>query len=139
MSGAVWVDSAAAYLRAHRGEMARFVLVGAATFALNFVTFHVAFALFGFGYKTAASVAYAVTVTVHFLLNRFFTFNARDSGLGMHAGRYAVMLLLNYGITLAMVWCVVEVLRMSPYYGPVAAAAATELSRFFVMKYFVVG
>jgi putative flippase GtrA len=139
VSVGVRLDSTLAYVRTHRGEIARFVLVGAATFALNFVTFHVAFALFGFGYKMATSVAYAVTVTVHFLLNRFFTFNAGDSGIGMHAGRYALMLLLNYGITLAIVWFVVEVLRISPYYGPVAATAATALSSFFVMKYFVFG
>jgi putative flippase GtrA len=139
VSGSVLLDSGIAYLRAHRGEILRFALVGVATFALYFLSFHVCFAILGLGYKAAVSVAYVITVTTHFLLNRFFTFNAHASDLGAHAGRYALMLLLNYGITLGVMWFVVEVMHISPYLGTVASTLATAASSFFVMKYFVFG
>ena len=125
------------YLRQHRGQIARFVFVGVLTFVLYFLLFRILYGSAGLDYKIAITVAYAVTVMCHFLLNRFFTFNARQRSLGLHAGRYSFMLLLNYFITLCIMWTVVEIVRISPYYGAVASTAVTAASSFLVMKHFV--
>jgi len=128
-----WLD----YLREHRGQIVRFVIVGVLTFILYFSLFRFLYGSAGFDYKVAISLAYIVTVLCHFLLNRFFTFNARQRSLGLHAGRYGLMLVLNYVITLFVMWTVVEIIRISPYFGAVVSTAVTAASSFFVMKHFV--
>jgi putative flippase GtrA len=127
------------YLFRHRWQIVRFVIVGVSTFVLYFLSFHLFFGAGGFGYKTAVSMAYIITVACHFVLNRFFTFNAHRQDFGAHAGRYGLMLILNYGITLAVMWTCVEVAGISPYFGTVASTLATASSSFFVMKHFVFG
>jgi putative flippase GtrA len=128
-----WLD----YLREHRAQITRFVIVGISTFVLYFLLFRVLFGGLGLGYKGAITIAYAVTVMCHFLLNRFFTFNVEQRDLGLHAGRYILMLLLNYLITLAVMWTIVEVVGISPYFGAVVSTLVTAASSFFVMKHFV--
>lgn len=129
--------AAIGYLRAHRRQIARFALVGLSTFVLYIVLFRVLYGAMGFGYKIAISVAYFLTVCCHFILNRMFTFNVERRALGLHVGRYGLMLLLNYLITLAVVWAVVELLGMSPYLGAIASTAVSAMSSFLAMKHFV--
>jgi putative flippase GtrA len=128
-----WLD----YLSRHKRQIARFIIVGASTFLLYFLLFHVLYGSAGLGYKVAITIAYAVTVFCHFLLNRFFTFSAQHRNLGLHAGRYGLMLVLNYLTTLFVMWVVVEIIRTSPYVGAVASTIVTATSSFFVMKHFV--
>lgn len=129
--------SAIAYLVEHKWQIVRFGMVGIATFLLNLLLFRILFGFLGFDYRIAVSIAYAVTVCCHFLLNRYFTFNAEQHEFGMHVGRYGVMLAANYGITLAVMWTFVEIFRVSPYLGVIASTAATASSSFFMMKHFV--
>jgi putative flippase GtrA len=119
------------------GELCRFGLVGIVTFGLNFLSFSVFFGLLHLDYRVAASLAYVVTVCCHFLLNKTFTFGAAEQKLRHNAPRYALMLGLNYAITIVASWLTVEVVGASPYFGVVASTAGTALSSFFVMKYFV--
>lgn len=125
------------YLREHKWQIVRFVVVGGSTFALYFLLFRVLYGEIGLGYKVAISFAYVVTVCCHFLLHRSFTFGAGRRGMGIHLGRYGAMLVLNYLTTLAVMWTVVEVLQVSPYWGPLASTGLTAASSFFVMKHFV--
>ena len=125
------------YLREHKWQIVRFVVVGGLTFALYFLLFRVLYGGLGLGYKAAISFAYVVTVCCHFLLHRSFTFGISQGGMGIHLGRYGAMLVLNYLITLAVMWTIVEMLRISPYWGPLASTGITATSSFFVMKHFV--
>lgn len=125
------------YLAEHRTQLAKFIGVGLVTFWINFLFFHVFYGLFHLDYRIAVSLAYVITVIFHFLLHRVFTFEAAEQHFGHNTGKYVVMLVLNYTITVVAVWFVVEVLRLSPYVGVVASTAATASTSFFFMKYFV--
>jgi len=127
------------YISEHRVQLAKFVIVGFVTFAINFISFHVCYGLLSLDYRVAVSLAYLVTVICHFLLHRFFTFSAGEQYLIHNAGKYLLMLALNYGIAMAVVWLAVEVVGVSPYIGVIASTAATASVSFFVMKYFVFG
>lgn len=130
------LSAALDYLREHMWQIVRFVVVGGLTFALYFLLFRVLYGTIGFGYKAAISLAYIVTVCCHFLLHRSFTFGV-SRRMSIHLGRYGAMLVLNYLTTLAVMWTVVELLRISPYWGPLASTGVTAASSFFVMKHFV--
>ena len=107
------------------------------TFGIYISSFHLFYGLFSLDYKIAVSLAYLVTVICHFLLHRVFTFSAGEQYLMHNAGKYLVMLALNYAIAMTVVWLVVEVVGVSPYIGVVASTAATASASFFIMKYFV--
>ena len=126
------------YLVQYRIQLAKFVVVGVVTFAINFLSFHLFFdVLFQWDYRIAVSLAYVITVICHFSLHRIFTFKATEQQLGHNAAKYMIMLAVNYGITLTVVWLAVEVARSSPYIGVVASAATTASMSFFLMKYVV--
>ena len=125
------------YLIEHRIQLAKFVVVGIVTFGINFLFFHVFYGLFHWDYRIAVSLAYVITVISHFLLHRIFTFSAAEQQMVHNAGKYLLMLAVNYGITLTVVGFVVEVVGWSPYIGVIASTAATASTSFFVMKYFV--
>jgi putative flippase GtrA len=124
-------------MRKHRGQILRFVIVGAVTFAIYFSAFRALYASVGFSDKMAVSIAYAITVSCHYFFNRFFTFQATDQELAPTAGKYALLLCVNYLVTLAVMWIFVDLLHGSPYLGVAATTAATTGISFFTMKYFV--
>jgi putative flippase GtrA len=125
------------YVAEHRLQLTKFAIVGFVTFGINFSFFHLFYGLLGLDYRIAVSLAYVITVISHFLLHRFFTFSAKEQYLMHNAGKYLLMLALNYAITMTVVWLVVEVVGISPYFGVVASSATTATVSFFVMKYFV--
>jgi putative flippase GtrA len=125
------------YLAEHRIQLAKFVFVGIVTFGINFLFFHLFYGLLHWDYRIAVSLAYVITVSCHFLLHRIITFSAAEQQMVHNVGKYLLMLIVNYGITLTVVGLVVEVVGWSPYIGVIASTAATASTSFFVMKYFV--
>jgi putative flippase GtrA len=126
------------YLAEHRIQLAKFVIVGFATFGINFLLFHLFYrVLFQWDYRIAVSMAYVITVMCHFSLHRIFTFRAAGQQIAHNAGKYLLMLAVNYGITLTVVWLAVEVARWSPYIAVIVSTAATASMSFFLMKYVV--
>jgi putative flippase GtrA len=125
------------YIVVHRWQLAKFAFVGVVTFGVNFFMFHVFYGLAHLDYRVSVSLAYVLTVISHFVLHRFFTFNAAEQRLVHNASKYFAMLGLNYAITLTVVWVVVGVIGSSPYFGVIASTAATACTSFLVMKYFV--
>lgn len=125
------------YLIEHRLQLAKFVVVGLVTFGIYFSVFHLFYGLVHLNYRIAVSLAYVITVISHFWLHRLLTFSAAEQQIMHNAGKYLLMLGVNYGITLAIVGVVVEVAELSPYIGVIASTATTAWMSFFVMKYFV--
>jgi putative flippase GtrA len=131
------LQQAIRYFAENRMQLAKFVIVGGVTFGINFFFFHLFYGLLHWDYRIAVSLSYVITVVCHFMLHRIFTFSAAEQEIAHNAGRYLLMLALNYGITLSVIWLSVEVVRLSPYIGVVASTGATASTSFLVMKYFV--
>ncbi len=130
---------ASRYIAIHRGQLAKFAFVGVVTFGINLFMFHLFYGLAHFDYRFSVSLAYLLTVISHFVLHRFFTFNAAEQPLVHNAGKYCAMLGLNYTITVTIVWVIVRFMGRSPYFGVIVSTAVTASTSFFVMKYFVFG
>ena len=92
----------------------------------------------GLNYKYSITIAYFLTVAVHFYLNRFFTYS-RFGGVKLtkDLGRYAVMLTVNYGLTISIVTFTVEVLGISPYFGILLSTMVNGFTSFVMMNHFV--
>ena len=127
------------YVARHFIELLRFTLVGVSTFLINFLSVYLFYGALHLDYRLAASLAYIITTCCHFMLNKSFTFGASEQKLRHNAPRYALMLALNYAITILASWLTVGIFGGSPYLGVVASTGGTALSSFFVMKYFVFG
>ncbi len=125
------------YLMRHRWQLVRFVMVGSATFCLNFSLVWLFYGKVGLDYRIAVSCAYFITIIAHFLLNRSFTYSRRDGSVAPDSLRYCTMLLANYAITLGVTTATVELLGLTPYYGVVFSACTTATSSFLLMKHFV--
>lgn len=118
-------------------ELQRFAVVGVTTFALNLSTFYFFFKFLEFDYRHAVSFAYVITVLCHFAASKLFTFGARQQPLGRNAARYAVMLLVNYCVTLAMSWLIIGRLGLPGYVAVLCYTAANATTSFLLMKYIV--
>jgi len=125
------------YLIKNRFQIFRFGIVGAITFILNFSLVWSLYGLLELNYPIAVTLAYIITVIAHFLLNRYFTYKADNSSVIGHIGRYGVMLMVNYLVTVSISIVTVELFKLTPYHGVIFATGMTAFLSFLIMKYFV--
>jgi putative flippase GtrA len=90
-------------------QLLRFVVVGGTTFVIYFgLQFLLEWARLG--PYVALTIAYAIAITYHFLMNRYFTFrsSATDGGISAILPRYASVVLLSYVISVIVVKAVMS-------------------------------
>jgi len=125
------------YIVVHRWQLIRFIIVGLATFALNFFLVWLFYGRALLDYRIAVSCAYFITVVAHFMLNRSFTYRQESGSAVPDTVKYCIMLLANYSLTLGVTTVSVELVKLTPYYGIVFSTLATAFSSFLLMKHFV--
>ncbi|EKD71439.1 MAG: hypothetical protein ACD_46C00181G0004 [uncultured bacterium] len=127
------------YLMQNQNQIIKFIVIGFTTFCINFLSFHFFYGICILNYKIATTFAYSITVVSHFTLHRIITFEVKrnEQHLGLHVGKYLFMLIINYIITITVMWATVEIIHGSAYIGLIASTMATASSSFFIMKYFV--
>lgn len=125
------------YIRSHGWQLVRFIIVGLATFALNIFLVWLFYGKAGIDYRLAATYAYFITVVVHFILNRSFTYRQEGSTLFPDTVKYCLMLFSNYIITLSVTTVTVELFLLTPYHGTIFSTFITAFSSFLLMKYYV--
>ncbi len=115
-----------------------FLSVGGASAVVNFFSFYLAFNVCGMNYKIAASIAYALSVAAHFIGNHTITFREREPvDVSPRLKKYAVLLLVNYCVTLFTVTASVNWLHLSPYAGIVLAIAVTVIIGYMLSQKWV--
>jgi putative flippase GtrA len=114
-------------LLAHIPAFSRYGLVGAATAAVYFGVFALLHDIFGAGYQIAVSCGYAAGVAFHFVANRNLTFRKAGGHIAAQLTKYAVVVAINYALTLIVVSVAVELGGLSAYLGVLAAVAITTL------------
>jgi putative flippase GtrA len=81
----------------YRHHFTRYLVVGGTTFIIDFgllVLFH---GKFGFNIAVATSISYWTSIIYNFILNRYWTFDAREKeSLKRHLSIYFFLLLANY-------------------------------------------
>lgn len=125
------------YAITHRVQLSKFVFVGLTTCAIYFSCFHFLYGLIHLDYRIAASISYVITIALHFLLHRLFTFKAAGQKVTRNFRNYLLMLGVNYANMLLIVWFLVDIFKSSPYLGLAASTVVSAFVSFFGMKYFV--
>jgi dolichol-phosphate mannosyltransferase len=80
-------------------QLMRFAMVGASGYVVNLAVFAACVHLFGIDYRVAAVLAFIVSVTNNFWLNRHWTFAAKQDHPFMQAARFFAISLLAFGFT----------------------------------------
>lgn len=114
------------------------MIVGAVSAAVYFSVFSLCLSLFAGHYIAATTLGYVVAVCVHFLGNRYITFQDQLSTQVKHVIlKYLTMLLVNYGLSIMIVDAMVGLYGFSPYVGIITSIVGTTLSGFLLSKYWV--
>lgn len=118
-------------------EFIRFLLVGSTAAGINFFSFFICYTLCQMNYKIAVSFAFIITALAHFFMNQKFTFQSKHNDFTTRVLKYILMLLLNYCMSLLIVWCFVHIVGVSPYFGLIGAMGVNAISNYLIMKHFV--
>ena len=90
-------------------QLVKFALVGGSGYVVNLVVFALLAEVAGLHHIPAAVGAFCVAVTNNFLLNRHWTFRARDGHAGFQAARFFAVSLVGLGLNLAVLELLVSV------------------------------
>jgi len=89
-------------------QLVRFGLVGAVGFIVNLGVYALFVHPIGVDYRVAAVAAWTVAVMNNFVLNRHWTFEARDGRARFQAARFVVVSLVAFGCSLLLLTLLVE-------------------------------
>ena len=117
----------------------RFALVGGLTTVIYFGLMWLVNSVLELNYMLAVSVAYIFSTIFHFFANKIFTFKSASTASYMQLGRYAVLWIVNYFVTLIVVRVAVEGFSQSPYLGvcisvPITMGIGYLLGHYWVFK-----
>jgi putative flippase GtrA len=125
------------YYMANQKSILLFLFVGLLSAAVNLGSFTVLWKFVGINYQVAVSVAYVLSVLVHFVVNRKLTFQSDHTHFLLQMPRYFTMIFINYLITLGVTRMVVELLHMSPYVGILCSIGVTINVSYLMLRYWV--
>jgi putative flippase GtrA len=89
-------------------QLVRFGLVGAIGFIVNLAVYALFVHPIGVDYHVAAVAAWMVAVANNFILNRHWTFEARDGRARFQAFRFVLVSLVAFGFSLLLLTLLVE-------------------------------
>ncbi|MBB3457294.1 putative flippase GtrA [Rhizobium sp. BK313] len=120
-----------------RFQVIKYFLVGALTAALYFSVLFLTVTVLHLHHVVAVSISYFCAIAFHFSANKIFTFRSRSPKILMEALRYICLVVVNYIITLIVVYIVVDVSGQSTYLGVGVAVAVTVGLGYGVTKLWV--
>jgi putative flippase GtrA len=120
-------------------NLALFLFIGAAAAGIYFGLLALFLEGFHLDYRISVSAAYVLTVTFHFLSNRHLTFRARGYEITPQVVRYLIVVGVNYVLTLAVVFVVVEILQSNTYIGVALSVPVTVIFSYVASKVWVFG
>jgi putative flippase GtrA len=110
-------------------QLVRFAVVGASGYVVNLVVFAACVHFLGIDYRVSAVLAWIVSVTNNFWLNRHWTFGAQQAHPLGQSIRFFAVSLVAFGFSYAILVGLVSGLGVSKVLAQaVAIAAATPLS-----------
>lgn len=107
------------YSRIDRAQLVAYMVTGALVTGADFGTFTLLDMVFKQNLLVATIGAYIVGLIVSYVLSRYWVFRkgADNQSSSTNLWRYAVFLLVNLGITYAMLWAMETWFGITPYIG----------------------
>lgn len=88
----------------YRHHFVRYLLVGGTTFVIDFGILFILHGHLKLNLAASTSVAYWISIAYNFVLNRYWTFDAREKdSLARHISTYFLLLIGNYLFTVTLV------------------------------------
>ncbi len=109
-------------------QLGRFGAVGATGYFVNLAVFAACVHLLGIDYHVSAVIAWAVSVLNNFVLNRHWTFDAREQHPVRQAARFFLVSLVAFGFTYVVLVGLVDAGLMKVAAQAIAIAAGMPLS-----------
>jgi dolichol-phosphate mannosyltransferase len=110
-------------------QLVRFGVVGGVGFFVNLAVYTFCVHTVGLDYRVAAVFAWVVAVANNFVLNRHWTFDARDGRARFQAMRFLAVSLIAFGVSLLLLTLLVEGLGVAKVPAQaLAVAGATPLN-----------
>jgi putative flippase GtrA len=107
------------YKSIDKGMIVAYMVTGFLVTVADYATFALVFSFINAGLFAATVTAYIVGLVVSYLLNRYWVFRKGAERQSQVASlwRYGVFLLINLGITYAMLWAFESWWGITPYIG----------------------
>lgn len=115
-------------------QLVRFGVVGAAGFIVNLAVYALFVHPIGVDYRIAAVAAWIVAVLNNFVLNRHWTFDARDGRARFQAARFVLVSLVAFGCSLLLLTLLVEGAGLAKVPAQALAVAASTPLNFLGNK-----
>ena len=109
-------------------QLLRFGMVGASGYVVNLAVFATCVHVIGMDYRVASAVAFLVSVTSNFWLNRHWTFSAKEAHPMQQALRFFAISTLVYGFSYVVLVALVDAGAVKVVAQAIAIAAGTPLS-----------
>jgi putative flippase GtrA len=106
-------------------QLVRFGAVGGVGFVINLAVYTLCVHSFGVDYHAAAVISWLVAVANNFVLNRHWTFDARDGRAHFQAMRFLVVSLVALGASQLLLTALVEGASVSKIAAQALAVAAS--------------
>ena len=94
----------------------RYLIVGGTTFLFYFIFLYFLKELIGLNYVAAIFFSYALTIILHFLLNRNFTFKLKSKITSNQIFKYFLIAFINYLLQVATLFFLYDVLNLYFYF-----------------------
>jgi len=92
----------------------------------------------GFWYLTSAILAFFISITVSFILQKWWTFRHRDtSAVPAQASLYVVNALINLGLNTFFLYILVDHIRLNHLIAQIITSAIVAVLSFFVYNHLI--
>jgi putative flippase GtrA len=109
-------------------QLGRFGAVGATGYIVNLAVFAICVHVLAIDYHLSAVIAWAISVLNNFVLNRHWTFAAKQDHPVRQAARFFLVSLVTFGFTYVVLVALVDAGLMKVAAQAIAIAAGTPLS-----------
>src|SRR3989344_6090452 len=118
----------------------RYLIAGGTSTAIDLGILYVLTEFAGWWYLVSATAAFIVAFFVSFILQKFYTFNNRDTSrkaVAMQGAFYFTLALTNLGINTILMYALVEWAGVWYFLAQIIAAAALAVESFFIYRFVI--
>ena len=112
----------------------RFLLVGVTAFIIYTLTLWLLKRVLGVNTPVSVTIAFGITITYHFLLSNFFTFNNSDADYKKRILGYIAVVACNYAINIVIVSTILNIVIDNVLVASATSTAITMFFNFFVLS-----
>lgn len=125
------------FLAQNKQSMFDFFIIGSFSAIIYLSLFSLLWNILQVNYKLAVTISYITSTGFYFITNRKITFKSHQQSIYEQIKRFAVLMAINYLITIVIVWFCKENLSLPPYLGIMISIGATFILNYFLGRFWV--